>query len=83
MPGWTLHDRWLTYDDEEAGAVYLVDLPNNIEVASFAIKSHARGHIKTFRAIPLLAPDDFRVVLRKAATGEVDHTADEVEREAG
>ena len=65
--GWTLLGRWWSFDDHQAGAVFLIDLPDRLDVASFAILAHARGHVTGFEATPLLSYEEARQALHAAA----------------
>jgi len=78
--GWTLLGHWLAVEDHEAGAVFVIDFPDRLDVARFALISHARGHSKAFQATPLLSMAEFRQVLGAAAGTPVDHRADDVPR---
>jgi hypothetical protein len=74
--GWTLLGRWWSFDDHQAGAVFLIDLPDRLDVASFAILAHARGHVTGFEATPLLSYEEARQALHAAAGTPVDHRGD-------
>jgi uncharacterized protein with GYD domain len=54
--GGKLHGLWLSIINCEL--VFLVEMPNSADVASFTIRNLARGNNQAIRITPLLSPEE-------------------------
>ena len=63
--GGTIKSAWLTFGDYDT--VVLVDMPDNVSAAAFAMAVSAGGSCKAVKTTPLLSVDDGISALKKAA----------------
>ena len=65
--GGRLHSSWLSYTN--CGLIYIVEMPNNVDVTSLAFVNLAQGNKEAMRITPLLSlPEEGVSVLSKASS---------------
>ena len=62
--GGKLHDGWFSFG--EFDVVLVMELPNNVSAAAFAVAAEAGGALRAGRTTPLLSAREMRQMLRKA-----------------
>ncbi len=63
--GGKLHSFWFSYGDYDA--VLIVEMPNNVDMASIAIAVSASGGLKALKTTPLLSVEESVSALIKAS----------------
>jgi uncharacterized protein with GYD domain len=64
--GGKLSASWLSFGEYDL--VMMVEMPDNISIASFAIAAAAGGSLKSVKTTPLLSVDDAMAAVKKAST---------------
>jgi len=62
--GGTLREAWLTFGDYDT--VVLVDMPDNVSAAAFAMAISAGGSCSAVKTTPLLSPEEGVAAMKKA-----------------
>jgi uncharacterized protein with GYD domain len=57
---------WLSFGDYDT--IVVVDLPNNVSAAAFALAISAGGSCKTVKTTPLISAEEGMAAFKKAAT---------------
>jgi uncharacterized protein with GYD domain len=63
--GGTIEGAWFTFG--ESDLILLLDMPDNISAASFAIAAAAGGAVKSYKTTPLLSIEDGIEALKRGA----------------
>lgn len=64
--GGKLSASWLSFGEYDL--VMVVEMPDNVSMASFAVAAAAGGSLKSVKTTPLLSIDDAMAAVKKAAT---------------
>jgi uncharacterized protein with GYD domain len=64
--GGKLSGSWLSFGEYDL--VMVVEMPDNISMASFAIAAAAGGSLKSVKTTPLISTEDALAAVKKAAT---------------
>ena len=64
--GGKLSGSWLSFGEYDL--VMVVEMPDNISMASFAIAAAAGGSLKSVKTTPLISTEDSLAAVKKAAT---------------
>src|SRR5580698_5073103 len=64
--GGKLSGSWLSFGEYDL--VLVVEMPDNISMASFAIAAVAGGSLKSVKTTPLISTEDALAAVKKAAT---------------
>ena len=64
--GGKLSGLWLSFGEYDL--VMVVEMPDNISMASFAIAAAAGGSLKSVKTTPLISTEDALAAVKKAAT---------------
>jgi uncharacterized protein with GYD domain len=64
--GGKLSASWLSFGEYDL--VMVVEMPDNVSMASFAIAAAAGGSLKSVKTTPLMSTDDAMTAVKKAAT---------------
>ncbi len=76
--GWKLHGCWISFGDQDAGLVLVVEMPNPIDMASLAIAVRAVGvAVKAVKVTELLSVEEARGALGKASNIQLDQESAE------
>ena len=63
--GGTVKGAWLSFGDYDT--IVIIDMPDNVSAAAFAMAVSAGGSCKTVKTTPLLSPDEGMAASKKAA----------------
>ena len=63
--GGTLKGAWLSFGDYDT--IVIVDMPDNVSAAAFALAISAGGSCKSVKTTPLLSTDEGVAAMKKAA----------------
>jgi uncharacterized protein with GYD domain len=71
--GWKLHGSWYVCGDNDAGLLLIVELEDNVDMASMAMMIGAVGTaVKSVKITPLLTIEETKRAALKASTLSID-----------
>src|SRR5437016_13363985 len=64
--GGSIETAWFAFGDYDI--IVIVEMPDNVSAAAFALAVGASGSLKSFKTTPLISPTEAIAAMKKAAT---------------
>src|SRR5437899_9162032 len=64
--GGSIESAWFAFGDYDV--VIIVEMPDNVSAAAFALAVGASGSLKSFKTTPLISPTESIAAMKKAAS---------------